>query len=132
MKRNLALLILLSGVLQAQMHDHSSPADGGETTQARIARALSAGPPEIAKSARVIDTHLNLMLDMSADSSDGRWRRTYSDGQRAEIAASRRQDDFVETSAFVCARNHFLPHPRRHLEGHVRVLLQRLDDRKPG
>jgi len=29
-------------------------------------------------SARVIDTHLNLMLDMSADSSDGRWRRVLS------------------------------------------------------
>ncbi len=26
-------------------------------------------------SARLIDTHLNLMLDVSADSSDQRWRR---------------------------------------------------------
>ncbi len=29
-------------------------------------------------SARLIDTHLNLMLDMSADSADRRWRRVLS------------------------------------------------------
>ncbi len=40
----------------AQVPDHSSATDAAETTQAQIARALSAGPPEVAKSARVVDT----------------------------------------------------------------------------
>lgn len=44
------LLILLAGLAaQAQ-----SP-EAGETTQAKIARALSAAPPDVAKSARVVD-----------------------------------------------------------------------------
>jgi hypothetical protein len=48
--QNLALLILLAGgAAQAQ------PPDAGETTQAKIARALSAAPADIAKSARVVD-----------------------------------------------------------------------------
>jgi hypothetical protein len=34
----------------------SSLADDTEPVQARIARAMSAGPPEIAKSARIVDT----------------------------------------------------------------------------
>jgi hypothetical protein len=66
MSRN-NLLMLLAGVLllnetnprgvaQAQVPDHNSPADSGETAQAKIARALSAGPPEVAKAARVVDT----------------------------------------------------------------------------
>ena len=71
MKRNLVLLILLVGALQAQMHDHSSPADAGETTQARIARALSAGPPEVAKAARVVDTDAQGKMIVLREGSNG-------------------------------------------------------------
>jgi hypothetical protein len=44
------------GAAHAQMADHSSMTDSGETTQAKIARAMSAGPADIAKSARIIDS----------------------------------------------------------------------------
>jgi hypothetical protein len=39
----------------AQMADHRSTTDAGETTQNKIARAMSAGPADIAKSARIVD-----------------------------------------------------------------------------
>src|SRR5690348_9172490 len=63
-KRKLALLMLAVGVLlvtgtsprstaQAQ---GASAMDAAETIQAKIARALSAGPPEVARSAKVVDT----------------------------------------------------------------------------
>jgi hypothetical protein len=66
-KSSLLLLTLSAAVLllyevnrravaQEQVADHSSTTDTGETRQAKIARALSAGPPEVAKSARVVDT----------------------------------------------------------------------------
>jgi hypothetical protein len=45
------LLILFLGALLA-----GSAADEGDSVQLKIARALSAGPPEVAKSARVVDT----------------------------------------------------------------------------
>jgi hypothetical protein len=65
--RNLGLVTLLAGVLfingtnprgaaRAQTSDHSSTTEAGETTQAKIARAMSAGPTEVAKSARIVDT----------------------------------------------------------------------------
>jgi hypothetical protein len=44
------------GAAHAQTADHSSTAGTGETTQAKIARAMSAGPTDVAKSARIIDT----------------------------------------------------------------------------
>jgi len=65
MKRNLVLLILLVGVLQAQTPD------AGETTQARIARALSAGPPEVSKSARVVDTDAQGKMIVLREGSNG-------------------------------------------------------------
>jgi len=66
-KRSLGLLTLSASILlangahprgavQARTSDHSSAADVGETTQAKITRAMSAGPAEVAKSARIIDT----------------------------------------------------------------------------
>lgn len=66
-KRNLGLLALLASVLlaigagprgeiHAQMAGHTSMSDSGETAQIKIARAMSAGPADIAKSARIIDT----------------------------------------------------------------------------
>jgi hypothetical protein len=65
--RRLGLPILLAGVLlvnganpqgaaRAQMAGHSSTGDAGETTQAKITRAMSAGPAEVAKSARIVDS----------------------------------------------------------------------------
>lgn len=68
MKRSLGLLTLSAGVLlvsganprrtvHAQGAAPSSSATGvTETTQAKIARAMSAGPTDVAKSARIIDT----------------------------------------------------------------------------
>jgi hypothetical protein len=40
----------------AQMADHSSMTDAGETAQVKIARAMSAGPTDVAKSAKIVDT----------------------------------------------------------------------------
>jgi hypothetical protein len=62
-KRNLGLLTLSASVLlvnetnppdatHAQVPDHGSAMDAVETTRAKIARALSACPPEVARSAR--------------------------------------------------------------------------------
>ena len=60
-KQSLGLLTLSASVLletnprdaaDAQVPDHGSAMDAVETTQAKIARALSAGPPEVARSAR--------------------------------------------------------------------------------
>src|ERR1700733_856089 len=48
------LMICFFGVLLA-----SSLADDTESVQARTAHAMSAGPPEIAKSARIVDTDSN-------------------------------------------------------------------------
>src|SRR5260370_33145099 len=39
-----------------------STIDTGETTQAKIARAMSAGPVEVASSARIIDTNAHGMV----------------------------------------------------------------------
>ena len=66
-KRNLAFLavaaatILVTGmnfrtVAKAKMPVQNSPTDASDTTQAQIARAMSAGPDNISKFARIIDT----------------------------------------------------------------------------
>jgi hypothetical protein len=66
-KRKLALLttatamLLVTGMkfggsVCANTPVQNSPADAGDTTQAKIARAMSAGPTEIARSARIVDT----------------------------------------------------------------------------
>jgi hypothetical protein len=47
------------GAAHAQMAEHSSVTDSGETTQAKIVRAMSAGPADVARSARIIDTDAN-------------------------------------------------------------------------
>jgi hypothetical protein len=68
--RNLGLVPLLAavffingtnprGAARAQTSGHSSTTEAGETTQARIARAMSAGPAGVAKSARIVDTASN-------------------------------------------------------------------------
>jgi hypothetical protein len=81
-KRNLMLLTLVAGVLlvneanpraaaQAPVPDHSSTTDAGDTIQAGIARALSAGPPEVAKSARVVDTDAQGNVTVLREGSNG-------------------------------------------------------------
>ena len=55
---------------KARMPDHSSAMDA-ETTQAKITRALSAGPPEVSKSARVIDTDAQGDMVVLREGSDG-------------------------------------------------------------
>ena len=44
-----------SGFVQAKTRVQNSPTDAGDATQAKIARAISAGPTEIANSARIVD-----------------------------------------------------------------------------
>src|ERR1700720_1456408 len=49
------------GTVQAQTADHGTADRGsgttaGESTQAKIARALSAGPSDVTKGARIVDT----------------------------------------------------------------------------
>jgi hypothetical protein len=69
MKPSLGLLTLSASVLlmngailrdtdHSQAAAHSSAMEAGETTQAKIARAMSAGPSDFAKSARIIDTDM--------------------------------------------------------------------------
>jgi hypothetical protein len=81
MSRN-NLLTLLAGVLlvnladpraaaPAQVTDQSAATDAGETNQAKIARALSAGPPEVAKSARVVDTDAQGKMTVLREGSNG-------------------------------------------------------------
>ena len=53
-----------SGFVQAKAPVQNSPADAGDTTQAKIARAISAGPTEIA----------NLADHWAADHPQGDWR----------------------------------------------------------
>src|SRR5260370_1373707 len=65
--RSLGLLTLSAGVLfvsgtnprgtaHAQTAERSSATSSGETAQSKIARAMSAGPVDVAKSARIVDT----------------------------------------------------------------------------
>jgi hypothetical protein len=41
---------------EAKTPAQSSPTDASDTTQAKITRAMSAGPPDVANSAKIIDT----------------------------------------------------------------------------
>jgi len=47
--------LLLRGAAQTTPSDHSASA-GDDSTQVKIARAMSAGPTEVAKAARIVDT----------------------------------------------------------------------------
>ena len=53
--RSFGLLPLAASVLLINTVDPSSAKDAGDSTQAKIARAMSAGPVDIANSARIID-----------------------------------------------------------------------------
>ena len=48
--------MLLRGAAQATPSDQSSATSGGDSTQVKIARAMSAGPTDVAKAARIFDT----------------------------------------------------------------------------
>ena len=55
---------------KAKVPDHNSAMDA-ETTQVKITRALSAGPPEVAKSARVVDTDAQGNVVVLREGSNG-------------------------------------------------------------
>ncbi|HVR24554.1 MAG TPA: hypothetical protein VMU26_14665 [Candidatus Polarisedimenticolia bacterium] len=47
---------LLNGAAQTTPSDHNASAGSDDSTQVKIARAMSAGPTEVAKAARIVDT----------------------------------------------------------------------------
>jgi len=51
--------------------DHGSGATAGETTQAKIARALSAGPADVTKGARIVDTDSQGKMTLLREGSNG-------------------------------------------------------------
>ena len=64
------------GAVQAQTADHGtvdqrSGTTAGESTQAKIARALSAGPPEVVKGARIVDTDAQGKTTVLREGSNG-------------------------------------------------------------
>jgi hypothetical protein len=48
--------LLLRGAAQTTPSDHNASAGSDDSTQVKIARAMSAGPTEVAKAARIVDT----------------------------------------------------------------------------
>jgi hypothetical protein len=48
--------MLLHGAAQTTPSDHNSSTGSADSTQVKIARAMSAGPTEVAKAARIVDT----------------------------------------------------------------------------
>jgi hypothetical protein len=48
--------MLVGGVAQTKPSDQRSGTNGDDSTQAKIARAMSAGPADVAKAARIVDT----------------------------------------------------------------------------
>jgi len=64
------------GTVQAQTADHGTADHGsgtaaGETTQAKIARALSAGPADVTKGARIVDTDAQGKTTVLREGSNG-------------------------------------------------------------
>jgi hypothetical protein len=81
-KRNLAFLavaaatILVTGknfrtVAKAKTPVQNSPTDASDTTQAKIARAMSAGPTGFARSARIVDTDAQGNMVVQREGSNG-------------------------------------------------------------
>jgi hypothetical protein len=60
---------LLTGFLGVLLVAYS--ADAPESAKAKIARAMSAGPPDIAKSARIVDTGAQDMMVVLREGSNG-------------------------------------------------------------
>ena len=81
-KRNLAFLavaaatILVTGmnfrtVAKAKMPVQNSPTDASDTTQAKIALAMSAGPTDVAKAARIVDKDASGKIVVLREGSNG-------------------------------------------------------------
>jgi hypothetical protein len=81
-KRSLGLLALCASVLlvtgvnprdvvHARASNRSSVTEDGETTQAKIARAMSAGPTDVANSAKIIDTDAAGKMVVLREGSNG-------------------------------------------------------------
>ena len=81
-KRNLDFLavaaatILVTGMnfrtaAKAKMPVQNSPTDASDTTQAKIARAMSAGPTDFARSARIVDTDAQGNMVVLREGSNG-------------------------------------------------------------
>src|SRR5258708_6958488 len=59
------------GFANAKRPVRNSPTDASETTQAKIARAMSAGPADIASSARIADTDAQGNMEVLREGSTG-------------------------------------------------------------
>jgi hypothetical protein len=71
-KRSLVLTTIFAVLLvNAALAQSGSAADGSETTQAKIARALSAAPPEVAEAARVVETDAQGKMTVLKEGSNG-------------------------------------------------------------
>ena len=81
-ERNLGFLALLlsallvnganpRGVAHAQATGKNSAVDSGETTQAKIARAISAGPANVASGARIVDTDAQGQMVILREGNNG-------------------------------------------------------------
>jgi hypothetical protein len=71
-KRSLVFTTIFAVLLvNAALAQSGSAADGSETTQAKIARALSAAPPEVAEAARVVETDAQGKMTVLKEGSNG-------------------------------------------------------------
>jgi hypothetical protein len=81
-KPNLGFIALLVSVLlvseakprgaaRAQTPDQNSAVEAGETAHAKIARAMSAGPADVAKEARIVDTNARGQMVVLREGNNG-------------------------------------------------------------
>lgn len=63
--------LLLRGAAQTTPSDHNASAGSDDSTQVKIARAMSAGPPDVAKGARIIDTDAQGEMVVLREGSNG-------------------------------------------------------------
>ena len=63
--------LLLRGAAQATPSDQSSATSGDDSTQVKIARAMSAGPADVVKGARIVDTHAQGKMVVLRDGTNG-------------------------------------------------------------
>ena len=63
--------MLLRGSAQTTSLNQDSPTAGDDSTQVKIARAMSAGPMNVAKAARIIDTDAQGKLVVLREGSNG-------------------------------------------------------------
>jgi hypothetical protein len=63
--------MILRGAAQTTPSDQSSAMNSGDSTQVKIARAMSAGPSDIAKAARIVDTDARGKMVVLREGSNG-------------------------------------------------------------